>query len=86
MRAVTMRSIGVCLEDSRVEIENNITKHDIRQLKISRKNWQFVGSGNDGARIVNILSIIDTAKLHGHNPQAYLADFLTRIRDHLADQ
>ncbi|TCQ14228.1 transposase IS66-like protein [Rhizobium sp. PP-CC-3G-465] len=35
-----------------------------------------------GERIANILTIIETAKLHGHNPEAYLTDVLTRIQDH----
>ncbi|RVN59789.1 transposase domain-containing protein, partial [Sinorhizobium meliloti] len=37
-------------------------------------------------RIANILTIIETAKLHGHNPEAYLTDVLTRIQSHSKDR
>jgi hypothetical protein len=53
-----------------------------RGIGIGRKNWLFAGSDKGGERIANILSIIETAKLHGHNPEAYLTDVLARIQDH----
>lgn len=57
---------------------------------VARRNghsiWLFAGSDKGGERIANILSIIETAKLHGHNPEAYLTDVLTRIQDHPADR
>ncbi|NRQ19214.1 transposase domain-containing protein [Ensifer sesbaniae] len=37
-------------------------------------------------RIANILTIIETAKLHGHNPETYLTDVLTRIKDYPIDR
>ncbi|MBV1701673.1 MAG: transposase domain-containing protein, partial [Hyphomicrobiales bacterium] len=49
------------------------------------KNWLFAGSDQGGERIANILTIIETAKLHGLNPEVYLTDVLTRVQDHPAD-
>ncbi|WP_245277986.1 transposase domain-containing protein [Rhizobium leguminosarum] len=46
----------------------------------------FAGSDKGGERIANILTIIETAKLHGHNPEVYLTDLLTRIQSHPKDQ
>ncbi|MBV1703164.1 MAG: transposase domain-containing protein, partial [Hyphomicrobiales bacterium] len=50
------------------------------------KNWLFAGSDQGGERIANILTIIETAKLHGLNPEVYLTDVLTRVQDHPADR
>jgi len=55
-------------------------------MGIGRINWLFAGSGKGGERIANILTIIETAKLHGHNPEIYLTDVLTRIQDHPKDR
>jgi hypothetical protein len=79
-------ALSVYLDDGRVEIDNNIAERAMRPLGIGRKNWLFAGSDKGGERIANILSIIETAKLHGHNPEAYLTDVLTRIQDHPADR
>lgn len=57
---------------------------------IARRNghsiWLFAGSDKGGERIANILTIIETVKLHGHNPELYLTDVLTRIQDHPKDR
>lgn len=52
----------------------------------NRKNWLFAGSDKGGERIANILTIIETAKLHGHNPETYLTDVLTQIKDYPVDR
>ena len=46
----------------------------------------MAGSDKGGERIANILTIIETAKLHGHNPETYLTDVLTRIKDYPTDR
>jgi hypothetical protein len=48
--------------------------------------WLFAGSDKGGDRIANILTIIETVKLHGHNPEVYLTDVMTRIQDHPNDR
>lgn len=57
---------------------------------IARRNghsiWLFAGSDKGGERIPDILTIIETVKLHGHNPEVYLTDVLTRIQDHPKDR
>ncbi|MDC7747215.1 transposase domain-containing protein, partial [Rhizobium sp. MC63] len=57
-----------------------------RGIAIGRKNWLFAGSDKGGERIANILTIIETVKLQGHNPEVYLTDVLTRIQDHPEDR
>ena len=75
-------ALGVYIEDGRVEIDNNIAERAIRPIGIGRKNWLFAGSDAGGERIANVLTIIETAKMHGHNPEVYLTDILTCIKDH----
>ena len=54
------------------------------RLGIGRKNYLFAGSDAGGRRAAAMYSLIETAKLNGVNPQAYLADVLARIADHPA--
>ncbi|WP_160012620.1 IS66 family transposase [Rhizobium sp. 18055] len=79
-------ALSVYIDDGRVEIDNNIAERAMRPLGIGRKNWLFAGSDKGGERIANILTIIETAKLHRHNPEVYLTDVLTRIQDHPKDR
>ena len=43
----------------------------------------FAGSDAGGEILANAMTLIETAKLSGLNPEAYLADLLARINDHL---
>ena len=52
-------------------------------MAIGRKNWLFAGSDAGGEILANAMTLIETAKLSGLNPEAYLADLLARINDHL---
>lgn len=42
-------------------------------------NWLFAGSDRAGRRSTVIMSLIQTAKLHGIDPYAYLRDVLERL-------
>ncbi|MCA3707657.1 MAG: transposase domain-containing protein, partial [Methylobacterium sp.] len=53
-----------------------------RPIALGRKNWLFAGSDKGGERAAGILSLIETAKLNGLNPEAYLRSVLERIADH----
>ena len=48
-------------------------------IAVGRKNWLFVGSQQAGERAGNILSLIESAKLNGHDPWAYLKDVFERL-------
>jgi transposase len=78
-------ALNVYIDDGRVEIDNNIAERAMRPLGIGRRNWLFAGSDKGGERIANILTVIETVKLHGHNPEIYLTDVLSRIQDHAKD-
>lgn len=69
------------LDDGRAEIDNNIAERAIRSIAIGRKNWLFAGSKAGGERAAAIYSVIETCKLNGIEPQAYIADVIAKIAD-----
>jgi transposase len=42
----------------------------------------FAGNDAGGERAAAIYSLLGTAKLNGHNPEAFLREVLTRIAEH----
>jgi len=67
------------LEDGRVPIDNNHSEQQIRPLALWRKNWLFAGSLRAGQRAAAVITLIQSAKLNGHDPLAYLRDILERL-------
>lgn len=67
------------LDDGEVPIDQNAVENAIRPLALGRRNWLFVGSQAAGQRAANVLSLIESAKLGGHDPWAYLKDVFTRL-------
>ena len=51
----------------------------MRPVAVGRKNWLFAGSLRAGQRMAAILSLLETAKLNGHDPYIWLRDVLTRL-------
>lgn len=69
-------------DDGRLEIDNNAAERAMRASALGRKNWLFAGSDAGGTRAAAIYSLIETARLNGLNPEAYLRDVLERIANH----
>ena len=74
------------LDDGRVELDTNTVERAIRPLTLGRKNALFAGADSGGrhwatehAREGIVASLIQTAKLNGVEPQAWLTDVLERI-------
>jgi transposase len=65
------------LDDGRIELDSNVVERTIRPLALNRKNSLFAGSDDGGDHWAVIASMIETCKLNGINPQAWLADTLT---------
>ena len=65
--------------DGRVEMDSNTVERSIRPLVLTRKNTLFAGSDRGGQTWAVIASLVETCKLNGVDPQAYLADVITRI-------
>ena len=67
------------VDDPQLPIDNNWIENQIRLVAIGRGNWLFVGSLRAGQRAAAIMSLIQSARLNGHDPYAYLKDVLTRL-------
>ena len=70
------------LGDGRLQIDNNAAERAMRGCALGRKNYLFAGSDKGGERAAAIYSLVETAKLGGLNPEAYLRDVLARIADY----
>ena len=67
--------------DGRLEVDNNIAENAMRIIALGRKNYLFAGSDTGGDRAAAIYTIVQTAKLNGVNPEAYLKETLTKIAE-----
>jgi transposase len=72
------------VDDGRLEIDNNAAERSLRGIALGRKNWLFAGSDQGGHRAASIYSLVETARLNGIDPEAWLADTISRIADHPA--
>jgi transposase len=69
-------------DDGRIEIDNNAAERALRCVAIGRKNFLFAGSDAGGERAAAIYSLLGSAKLNGHSPEAFIHAVLERIADH----
>ena len=67
------------LDDGRIELDTNIVERSIRPLILNRKNALFAGHDQGAENWACIASLIETCKLCGVEPQAYLTDVLTKL-------
>ena len=75
-------ALGRYCDDGRIEIDNNAAERALRCVAIGRRNYLFAGSDAGGERAAALYSLIGSAKLNGHNPEAFLREVLARIADH----
>jgi transposase len=71
--------LTVFLEDGRVEMDTNVVERAIRPNTLTRKNALFAGNDGGAVHWAIAMTLIQTAKLNGVNPMAYLADVLERV-------
>ena len=55
-------------------------------MAIGRKAWLAAGSKRGGEVAATALSLIESCKLNGIEPYAYLRDVLARIGEHRTDR
>jgi hypothetical protein len=67
------------IDDAQLPIDNNLIENTIRPIAIGRSNWLFAGSLRAGQRAAAIMSLIQSAKMNGHDPYLYLKDVLERL-------
>lgn len=73
------KALSQYINDADIPIDNNWVENQIRPIAVGRKNWLFAGSLRAGKRAAAIMSLIQTAKLNGLDPYAYLKDVLDRL-------
>lgn len=76
------QALGRFLHDGDVPIDNNHIENQMRPWAMGRKAWLFAGSELAGKRAAMVMSLVQTARLHGHDPWAYLKDVLERLPMH----
>ena len=69
----------VFLDDGRVEMDTNVVERAIRPHTLTRKNALFAGSDGGAKHWALALTLIQTAKLNGVDPMAWLTDVLERV-------
>ena len=69
----------VFLDDGRVEMDTNVVERAIRPHTLTRKNALFAGSDGGARHWAIAMTLIQTAKLNGVDPMAWLTDVLERI-------
>jgi transposase len=67
------------LDDGRIEMDTNVVERAIRPHTLTRKNALFAGSDGGARHWAIAMTLIQTAKLNGVDPMAWLADVLERI-------
>lgn len=76
------KALTLHLDDGAVAMDNNLIERQIKPWKLGAKNWLFVGSELAGQRAAVVMSLVQSAKLNGLDPWAYLRDVLARIHSH----
>lgn len=71
------------LDDGAVAIDNNHLERQIKPWAMGRRAWMFVGSELAGRRAAIVMSLVQSARLNGHDPWAYLRDVLARLPSQL---
>jgi transposase len=78
--------------------DDNPAERGMRPIGVGRRNWLFAGSDAGGETLARAMTLIETAKLNGLDPQAYravrhgprtmAAPWLTldRINDHMINR
>ena len=66
-------------DDGQLPVDNNWIENQIRPIAIGRNNWLFAGSLRAGQRAAAVMSLIQSARMNGHDPWAYINDVLRRL-------
>jgi transposase len=67
------------LEDGRIELDTNAVERTMRPISLSRKNALFAGHDEGAVNWACLATLVETCKLNGVDPQAYLTDVLTKL-------
>lgn len=74
-----MDGLKLFLDDGTIEMDSNTVERAIRPIALNRKNALFAGHDEGGRTWGRIASLIETCKLNGVEPFAYLKATLEAI-------
>ncbi|SDE53253.1 IS66 C-terminal element [Paracoccus isoporae] len=77
-----MERLRPYLDNGMLELDNNVAERGMRAIALGRKNYLFVGSEAGGKAAAIAYTLIETAKLNGTDPFAWLADTIAQIPDY----
>jgi hypothetical protein len=69
-------------DDGQLPVDNNWIENQIRPIAVGRNNWLFAGSLRAGKRAAAVMSLIQSARMNGHDPWAYVNEVLRRLPTH----
>ena len=69
-----MERMRAYLDHGILELDNNAAERALRGVSLGRKNYLFMGSDAGGERAAAFYSLVETAKLNGLDPEAYLRE------------
>ena len=81
-RDAVRAALGRFLGDGAVSVDNKHIENLMRPWAMGRKAWLFAGSESAGKRAAVVMSLVQSARLHGHDPWVYLRDVLERLLSH----
>jgi transposase len=67
------------LDDGRIELDTNAVERAMRPIALNRKNALFAGCDEGAEAWACIASLIETCRLNGVDPEAYLTDVLEKL-------
>ena len=69
----------VCLENGRLEIDNNLAENKVRPTKLGAHNWMFFGNAEAGGNNALFYTLLANCKIQGLDPEMYLAEVIKRL-------
>jgi transposase len=69
----------VCLENGRLEVDNNLAENKVRPAKLGARNWMFFGNAEAGANNALFYTLMANCKIQGLDPEMYLTEVLKRL-------
>jgi hypothetical protein len=74
------------VDDEQLPVDNNWIENQIRPIALGATTGCFPGSLRAGQRAAAVMSLVQSARMNGHDPYTYLKDELTRLPTQRASQ
>ena len=72
----------VCLENGRLEVDNNLAENKVRPAKLGARNWMFFGNAEAGVNNALFYTLMANCKIQGLDPEMYLTEVIKRLPHH----